>query len=114
MRNTSIIFIFLPLFILSACGKETSLLEGNKNEKHEKEISVDKLPVAVRANIQARFEGSQLIEADEMIQQNGQHTYDIEIKHAGQTIEVMYDAKGGYLGQEDADEDDDEDEGDDD
>ena len=74
--------------------------DDDDDDGREVEISVSELPEAVKSAIAAKYSNAGLIEADEITYENGEITYDIEIRYEGKVIEVMYSAKGEFLGVE--------------
>ncbi len=105
MKLTKAVLLVLPMMVMLSCEKRHDCKEDKDDDENEREISVNELPKAVTESIQAQFAGATLLEADEITQKDGSHTYDVEIKHSGKKMEVMYDAAGKYLGEEKDDED---------
>ncbi len=79
--------------------------EADLSTAHEKAIEITALPSSVTSKIQSDYPGAELIEADEISQEDGAKSYDVEIKADGKTIEVKYDEKGTFLGVESDDAD---------
>ena len=105
MKLTKTVLLILPMMAMLSCEKECIDRKDKDDNENEREIALSELPKAVTENIQVKFAGAELLEADEITQKDGKHTYDIEIKHSGIKKEVMYDAEGKYLGEETDDED---------
>ncbi len=70
------------------------------DDEIEKEISPSDLPQSIKDDIMVRYPGAELLEADEITKEDGNITYDVEIKNNGVITEVMYDAAGNFLGIE--------------
>jgi len=81
----------------------------------ETEVSIDKVPAAVKATILAEAEGGTIGEI-EMETENGRTVYEADVIIDGREIEIQVAPDGTLLGTETEDDegDDDEDEGDDD
>ncbi len=80
--------------------------EEDDEEENEREIDPDALPQSIKDDITGRYPGAVLREADEVTQQDGSITYDVEIATSdGTIIELMYDADGNFLGIETEDDD---------
>ena len=84
--------------------------EADEEEKNEKEIAPSALPEVIKASIDTQYPGAEVLEVDEITQEDGSITYDVEIRFEGKVTEVMYNEQGKFLGIEVDDEDDDEDE----
>lgn len=112
MKNLKIGSFIVAGLLIASCSKEAQ--KSNSDEK-EREIKISELPAPVVKAIDAQFPGAELKEADEITKDDGTFTYDVEIKHQSKKFEVMYDARGTYLGTEADDDDDyDDDDSDDD
>ncbi|MCF8303357.1 MAG: PepSY-like domain-containing protein [Bacteroidales bacterium] len=73
---------------------------GDDNDENEREIDPNELPQVIKSDIQNRYPDAKMLEADEITHPDGAITYDVEIKHNNQIIELMYDARGEFLGIE--------------
>lgn len=93
---------------IKAEGEEDEEEEEEDEDENEKEIDPSELPEVIKASIEAQYPGAELVEADEVTQEDGSLTYDVEIKFEDKITEVMYDAQGTFLGIEADDDDDDE------
>lgn len=109
MKSIKIMFGILPIFLFMSCDKQSNKKEEEENER---QIKISELPAAVKSGIEDKFPGAALKEADEITKTDGSLTYDVEIKYNNDKREVMFDARGTYLGTE-ADDDDSEDDGED-
>ncbi|HLF64420.1 MAG TPA: hypothetical protein VI603_11735 [Saprospiraceae bacterium] len=69
-------------------------------EENEIEIDLSALPQNVVDAIAAAYPGATLREADKIMQNDGSVTYDVEIGFENESIELMYDAEGSFLGEE--------------
>jgi hypothetical protein len=99
MRTLKLIPLFIVLFIAaSSCSRIENLF--NSDDENEREISISELPAAVLDAIAENYPGAELLEADEITNNDGSLTYDIEIRHDGSVFEVMYDTAGNFLGIE--------------
>lgn len=74
--------------------------EEDEDDENEREISPSELPQIIKSAIASKYAGAEMVEADEVTQANGQITYDVELKLNGEIKEVMFDAKGEFLGVE--------------
>lgn len=104
MKHLIIIIAMLPAFFVMACGKHVAS-KDEREEENERAIKISELPQSVKDGIEKKYSGAELIEADEITHRDGSLTYDIEIKHNGSAMEVMFDDRGAYLGVEIDDED---------
>jgi len=75
------------------------------NDENEKEIKPEELPQAVKDDIMKRYTDAKMLEADEITDEDGNITYDVEVETGGKIIEVMYEKDGKYIGMEEDDED---------
>lgn len=79
----------------------------------ETEVSIDKVPAAARATIEAEAKGG-TIEEIEMETENGQTVYEADVIIDGQEVDIQVAPDGTLLGKETEDDEDDDDEGDED
>ena len=70
------------------------------DDEIEKEISPSELPQSIQNDIIVRYPGAEFLEADEITKEDGNITYDVEIKSNCVITELMYDAAGNFLGVE--------------
>lgn len=103
MKKMKMLIPILPVFLFMACNKQTNT--NSSEEENERSIKISELPQAVKTGIENRFQGAALLEADEITKIDETLTYDIEIKHNNKEMEVMFDARGNYLGTEVDDQD---------
>lgn len=76
-------------------------IEDESEEEIEVEISTQDLPQAIKDDISTSYSGSSILEADEITHQDGEITFDVEIKTAeGEVIELMYKSDGTFIGIE--------------
>ncbi len=122
MKILSYVALFIFILSFTACGLENAPQQirkdldeknaqlGEKEDENEIEIDPQTLSDAIKNDIQNRYAGAQLLEADEITRPDGSLTYDVEIQHQGQITELMYDAQANFLGLEVEDEEEEEDE----
>jgi hypothetical protein len=104
MKNIYLVtLLIIGLAVFTSCNRETS-----HQEEKEVEINIAQLPQLVQNNIRLAYTGCKMIEADQITHTGGNITYDVELTHNGKTIEVMYDANGTFLGEENEDGEEDE------
>lgn len=73
---------------LAALAASTLLLAGAPVLTHaDDDIAIDKLPQAVRAAIDKRFPGAELLNA-ERVKDDGRVEYEVELRHEGKRYEV--------------------------
>jgi len=113
------LFSFLVVISLLACTQDSALKQRNDTgvqsrsgtddeevsddateEENEIEIDLSALPQNVVDAIAAAYPGATLREADKIMQNDGSVTYDVEIGFENESIELMYDAEGSFLGEE--------------
>jgi len=70
------------------------------DDGNEIEIAVEDLPTSIIDDIMNNYPGAELLEADQITHGDGSITYDVEMKHEGTVIEVMYDSEANFLGIE--------------
>ncbi|MBN1899865.1 PepSY-like domain-containing protein [Candidatus Sumerlaeota bacterium] len=73
----------------------------------EENLSLDKIPAAVRQTIEKYAEGAKINEI-ELEKENGKEVYDVEILKDGKEVDFMVSTDGQFLGFEEEEEDDDE------
>ena len=88
--------------------------EVEAEEENEREIDPQTLPESIKNNIETKYTGAELLEADEITHPDGTISYDVEIRHGGMVTELMYDRDGTFLGVEEEGEEDGEERVDDD
>lgn len=98
------------LFLFEEEGVEKEILydkEGNlisEDTEQEVEIDPETLPQAIRDDIESRYPGAELLEADKVTLDDGSINYEVEIKVAEKILELIYEEDGTYMGIEDEEE----------
>lgn len=107
------------LFLFEEEGVEKEILydkEGNMiSEDTEKEVEIDpeNLPQAIKNDLEERYPGYELLEADKITLEDSSINYEVEIEIAEEVIELIYEEDGTYMGIEDEEGEEDETEGED-
>lgn len=94
---------------LEASFDKTGKSLADDDGENEVEINPADLSQGIKEDIESRYPGAKLLEADEITLEDGSNTYDVEIDHNGEVFEVMYDSDAKFLGIEEDDDDGDED-----
>lgn len=97
MKN--LLFIF-PLLLLLACNSEPTSEAEKDDDRNEVETSLIDLPSKITTDITSRFPAAELLEADQLLDDNGNTTYEVQFKHNGRIMEARYMADGRFLGVE--------------
>jgi len=77
----------------------------------DEEVSIEKMPAAVRATIEKHAGQGEIVEIERETE-DGQVVYEAEVIVNGEEVEFQVSATGEYLGVEADDDDDDDDDGD--
>ena len=68
--------------------------------ENEREISTEELPQGVLDDVNSRYPGSSIEEAEEETAEDGSITYEVELKTEEGKLDVMYSSSGEYIGLE--------------
>ncbi|MBN2730129.1 MAG: PepSY-like domain-containing protein [Bacteroidales bacterium] len=90
---------------LEASFDKTGKSLTDNDGENEVEINPADLSQGIKDDIESRYPGAELLEADEIKLEDGSITYDVEIEHNGEVFEVMYDSDAKFLGIEEDDDD---------
>ncbi len=92
------------LFLFEEEGVEKEILydkEGNtisEDTEEEIEINPENLPQAIKKDLEERYPGFELLEADKVSLDDGSINYEVEIEVAEEIIELIYEENGTYIG----------------
>ena len=84
-----------------------AVAEEDEDEGNEKEIDLASLPQAVKDAVMAKYADASIEEAEEITNDDGTISYEVEIKNNEGEMELIFSSEGAFLGMDQEEGDDD-------